>query len=196
MELNLFQLQQKQMSNIHDSTDSSSFYSDHSSQKQRNVATTEVFTVDGVLNDGEWTPSEEREYTWILHNHNNRPLKMKAKLQCMGEKNGVTIREEGVYLTYEGKADEEFHVVVHVRAPPLCGKYNCVWKLINENNMEIDVPLEMKLIVQTNLKLWQEVEVSKIIKMGFRDRDSVVAALLANKWESNLAVLQLSEQQR
>jgi len=156
-----------------------------------------LLTVQGTLNNITWNPCEEQEYGWILQNNSNMPLKFKAKLQRVVKNvKMIAICEEEVWMMYEAQANNKMCVVVNARAPALCGEYNESWQMITEDNKKIGPVLEMKLVIKSNLKEKNEEKVRKMIcDLGFKDRDTIVAVLIANQWDVNRAAQHLASQQ-
>jgi len=176
--------------------DGSFRYCQSCSQMQHyDESTTELFTLKQTLNTPTWKPCEEQEYGWVLQNNSKMPLKMKVKLTRVENSKDIAICEEDSLVTYEVKEKDELHIIVNARAPALCGKYYTSWQMVTHDNRKVGPVLEMRLDVRSDLTAQQEAKVKQMLcDFGFKNRDSVVAVLIATEWDLQLAAHELTDQ--
>lgn len=176
--------------------DESFRYCQSCSQMQHyDESTAELLTIKQTLNAPTWKPCEEQEYGWVLQNNSKMPLKMKVKLTRVGNNKDIAICEEESLVTYEVKAKDELHIIVNARAPALCGKYYTSWQMVTHDNRKVGPVLEMKLDVRSDLTAQQEAKVKQMLcNFGFKNRDDVVAILIATEWDLQLAAQELGDQ--
>ncbi|ETO21134.1 hypothetical protein RFI_16070, partial [Reticulomyxa filosa] len=122
-------------------------------------------------------------------------LIFKAKLERVGNEKEVKICEEGMLMQYKVEKDAELNIVVHARAPALCGKYTACWRLVGEDKNEIGPRLDMILVVKSDLSEDKEKAIrTMMVELGFTDRGAVVAVLSANRWNVAAAAQQLIDE--
>lgn len=144
----------------------------------------------GLIGEGKFRPSEQRQCGWVLQNKSRSMMKISARLECIGGDEdgfGIRVTAEKEY-EFSLKPDEEMFLLIEVVAPGIAGKYCAFYQLVIDNGAKVGETLEVMCEVEAQFSKAKEAKIASLIKMGFDDRKKVVQVLQKKKWNVQQSV--------
>ena len=146
-----------------------------------------------VINDGHYSPNEQRQTGWIVKNITNKNINIKAKLIKLGGDKNVEVKYEEI-IQFQMKPNDEMFILIEVKAPSLPNQYHMFYQLImlNDDNSntqkKICDVLQLKVWVKKQFEDVKENKIKQIFEMGFNDRTRIVTALKKWNWDQVKAI--------
>jgi len=160
---------------------------DQTKNKQNNLDEIVLQKVS-VINDGHYSPNEQRPTGWIVRNISNKNINIKAKLVKLGGDKGVEVKYEEI-IHFQMAANDEMFILIEVKAPSLPNQYHMFYQLVMiENEKKICDVLQLKVLVNKQFDDIKENKIKQILQMGFNDRNKIITALKKWNWDQLKAI--------
>eukprot|EP01083_Nonionella_stella_P016862 47090_1 len=160
---------------------------DEQDKKMEDAVNVVVLKKVSVINDGTFSPNEERQTGWIVKNISTKEINIYANLvKFAGNSDVVLTFEEKQH--FEMKANDEMFILIGVKAPAMPKQYHMFCQLLNADGKPICEMLSLPVIVQGEYGQKKEQMISQIYEMGFNDRNKIITALKKWNWDELKAI--------